>query len=259
MINRRGFLGAGAAIFAARAFAEEWKAPERNEVKGGFDEEAADLKTAEPWQPYSDRKVRVGIAGEGFCSFGSAFGYQNHPNAEVVAVTDLDPERCRLLQERTKAPKTYPSCEEMIRHAAEDKLEAVYIATDAPSHVSLAIMALDHGLHVVSAVPAFFGREQLEYVPKLIDAVKRSGKVYQMNETTAFRQSCYEMRRLYEAGAMGEIVYAEGEYFHCSNLESGLGVGSYKGWRDGVPPMHARSLRNPKRASLRQRPGCGNA
>ena len=238
MISRRGFVGAGTALLAARAFAAEWKAPERNEVKGGFDEEAADLKTAEPWQPYSDRKVRVGIAGEGFCSFGSAFGYQNHPNAEVVAVTDLDPERCRLLQERTKAPKTYPSCEEMIRHAAEDKLEAVYIATDAPSHVSLAIMALDHGLHVVSAVPAFFGREQLEYVPKLIDAVKRSGKVYQMNETTAFRQSCYEMRRLYEAGAMGEVVYAEGEYFHCSNLESGLGVGSYKGWRDGVPPMY---------------------
>ena len=38
MISRRGFVGAGAAIFAARAFAEEWKAPERNEVKGGFDE-----------------------------------------------------------------------------------------------------------------------------------------------------------------------------------------------------------------------------
>ena len=32
------------------------------------------------------------------------------------------PEKCKLLQERVKAQKTYPSCEEMIRHAAEDDL-----------------------------------------------------------------------------------------------------------------------------------------
>ena len=237
-MDRRAFIGAGAAIFAARAFAEEWKAPEKNDVKGGFDEAAADQDCAAPWQQYSDRKVKVGIAGEGFCNFGSAFGYQNHPNVEVVACTDLDPEKRRLLQERTGAKKAYPSCEEMIAHAAEDRLEAVYIATDAPSHARLSILALEHGLHVVCAVPAFLGREQLDMVPKLMEAVRKSGKVYQMNETTAFRQSCYEMRRLYEAGAMGEIVYAEGEYFHCSDLKTGLGVGSYNGWREGIPPMY---------------------
>ena len=81
-MDRRAFIGAGAAIFAARAFAEEWKAPEKNDVKGGFDEAAADQDCAAPWQPYSDRKVKVGIAGEGVCNFGSAFGYQNHPNVK---------------------------------------------------------------------------------------------------------------------------------------------------------------------------------
>ena len=181
---------------------------------------AGELAPAE-WQPFSDKKVRVGIAGEGVCNFGSQFGYQNHPNVEVVAVTDLDPAKCKLLQERTRAPKTYPSCEEMIKNAAADKLEAVYIATDAPSHARLAIMALEHGLHVA-----------------LLDAVKASGKVYHMNETTAFRESCYTMRKLYEAGELGNIVYAEGEYFHCTGLKDGLGVGSYKGWRDCIPPLY---------------------
>lgn len=237
-MNRRNFISATASVFAAQAFASGWKAPEKNEVRGGFDEVASDLDGAQPWEPYSDKKVRVGIAGEGVCSFGSAFGYQNHPNSEVVACTDLNPERCKLLQKRTGAKKTYSSCEDMIKHAAEDKLDMVYIATDAPSHAKLSIMALEHGLHVVCAVPAFLGKEQLELVPKIMDAVKRSGKLYQMNETTAFRQSCYEMRKLYEAGVMGEIVYAEGEYFHCSDLKNGLNVGSYNGWRDGIPPMY---------------------
>jgi len=236
--SRRGFVGAGAAFFAASAGGENWKAPEKSTGRGGFDEVAEAGDGAAPWVPYSDRKVRVGIAGEGVCSFGSKFGYQSHPNSEVVACADVQPDRLKLLQERVKAPKAYRSCEEMIAHAAEDRLEAVYIATDAPSHVKLAILALEHGLHVASAVPALLGTDQLEYVPKLLEAVKRSGKVYQMNETTAFRASCYEMRKLYEAGAMGEIVYSEGEYWHCSDLKSGLGVGSYGDWRKGLPPMY---------------------
>ena len=176
------------------------------------------------------------IAGEGACSFGSAFGDQMHPNVEVVACTDLDANKCRELQKRTGAAKTYPSCEEMIRHAAADKLQAIYVATDAPSHFRLATMALEHGLHVASAVPALFGKEQLDDIPRFLAALKKSGCVYQMNETTAFRPQCFEMRALYEAGAFGEIAYTEGEYFHFS--PENAQIPSYGGWRLGLPPQY---------------------
>jgi len=226
MLSRRGFVGA--ALFAAVGNVA------KGEVIQGFDERDAGKLSKAPWKPFSDRKVRVGIAGEGVCSFGSAFAYQSHPNAEVVACTDLDPKQCALLQQRTRAQKTYPSCEEMIKNAAVDKLEAIYIATDAPSHARLAIMALEHGLHVASAVPAVFGADQLELVPKIVDAAKSSGKLYMMNETTAFRPECFAMRRLFEAGAIGSHVYTEGEYFHFWGTQ---GIPSYKGWRKGLPPQ----------------------
>lgn len=210
----------------------------------GFDEIYAGVLSSKPWVPYSDRKVRVGIAGEGFCSFGSQFGYQVNPNVEVVSCSDLNPERCATLQERVGAKKAYPSCEEMIRHASEDKLEAVYIATDARSHIQLAIMALEHGLNVTTAVPAFLGKDQLEYVPKLVDAVKRSGKLYMMNETTAFRPECYMMRKLYEGGKLGAITYCEGEYFHpgSNDVDAARNLPhdhfSYNAWRWGLPPQY---------------------
>ena len=143
MISRRGFIGAGSALLAVAGCATAGK--KKDEMQG-FEERDAGKLADVKWTPFSDRKVRVGIAGEGVCSFGSQFAYQFHPNAEVVAVTDLDPARCKLLQERTKAKKTYPSCEELIKNAAADKIEALYIATDAPSHARLAIMALEHGL-----------------------------------------------------------------------------------------------------------------
>lgn len=240
-ISRRMFLGAGSAMLAT-AGCSTFSDPDQRKGKKviqGFEETEACASEAKPFVPYSDRRVRVGIAGEGVCSFGSAFAYQSCPNVEVVACAEVQPERLKLLQGRVGAKKAYPSCEEMIRHAAEDKLEAIYIATDAPSHVQLAIMALEHGLHVACAVPAFFGKDQLEFVPKLLDAEKRSGKIYMMNETTAFRPQCYAMRRLFEDGRLGKITYTEGEYFHPSGNDLNAdGTPSFKGWRKGMPPQY---------------------
>ena len=228
----------------------------------GFEETDAGANSSAVWQPFSERRVRVAIAGEGVCSFGSQFGYQQHPNAEVVAVSDLDPDLCLKLQERTGAKNRYPTFEELLKHAEEDRVEAVYIATDAPSHVRLAIMALEHGLHVASAVPAFFGADQLEMVPKLVDAVKASGRLYMMNETTAFRPEGYAMRKLYEAGMLGDVVYTEGEYYHPdgNDLDSVM-CGSFGKWREGRTrtastraSRTSASSRSPARACRRSRP-----
>ena len=94
MISRRSFIGAGSALLAVSGCATAGKS-EKKEVMQGFDEYFAGKLSETEWKPFSDKKVRVGIAGEGVCNFGSAFAYQTHPNVEVVAVTDLDPEKCK--------------------------------------------------------------------------------------------------------------------------------------------------------------------
>ncbi len=211
----------------------------------GFEKDSSNIagkvmpEASGEWVSRSDRRIRVGIAGYGLCKFGASFFYQNHPNVEVVAATDLDPDRCNDLAKAVGAKNTYPSCEEMIR---DTNIEAIYIATDAPSHARLAIMALDHGKHVVCAVPAVFGFEAEEDAEKLFEAVKRSGMKYMMNETSTFHAYAYAHRMQYQAGALGKIIYSEGEYYH-----DGVGsLGSYNskngkidgnGWRRGLAPM----------------------
>jgi hypothetical protein len=243
-ISRKEFIGASGALLATFSGCASSKSsePEKKVRIQGFDEEVAQYLTNDNriWQPFSDKKVRVGIAGEGICDFGSAFGYQDHPNVEVVACAELDSNKLKVLQQRVRAKRAYKSCEDMIKAEAKaGTMDAVYIATDAVSHIRLAIMALEHGMHVTSAVPAFFGKDQLQEIPKLIEAAKRSGKIYMMNETTAFRPQCYAMRKLYKAGYLGEITYSEGEYFHpSSNNLASKGIGSYGGWRTGMPPQY---------------------
>ena len=173
----------------------------------GFEKNETDPNASKNWEPFSDRKIRVGIAGFGFCQFGAQFGFQNHPNVEVVAVTDLIPSRCAALAKACGCKQTYDSCEEMIK---DDRIEAVFVATDAPSHARLSIAALEHGKHVASAVPAVYG--SLEDADRLFEAVKKTGLKYMLFETSYFHENLYAWHQQYKAGLLGKIMFSEGEY-----------------------------------------------
>lgn len=181
------------------------------------------------WVPVSDRKIRVGLVGYGVCKFSAAFGFQNHPNVEVVAVSDLIPERCAELAKVTRCKKTYPSLEELVK---DKTIEAVMISTDAPSHYKHCLEALKYGKHVAVNVPAVFG--SLEDADKLYEAVKKSGLKYMMFETSAFHEDLYAMRQIYNSGGLGKLVYSEGEYYHYMATP----IDSFKGWRIGLPPQY---------------------
>jgi hypothetical protein len=245
-LPRRGFIqgigGAGALLgLAGKSMGAEAPRDADGNIIPGFEKIKEDPNASKGWKDLPNRKVKVGIAGYGLCRFGGAFFYQNHPNVEVVAATDLDPGRCAGLARAVGAKKTYPSCEEMIQKDKE--IEAVYIATDAPTHAKLAIMGLNHGKHVCSAVPAVFGFQAEEEAEELFEAVKKSGLKYAMNETSTFHADLWDKRTQYQAGALGKIIYSEGEYYHDFG-PNGLpgynpknGKIDINGWRRGLPPM----------------------
>src|SRR2546427_3183573 len=225
-VTRRSFfqtMGLGVAALGLELTARGGEQPIQ-----GFEKAAEDPNASKGWQPVSDRKIRVGIVGYGLCKFGAEFGFQNHPNVEVVAVSDLFADRCAGLAKACRCQKTYPSLEELVK---DDRIEAVFVATDAPSHARHCREVLKHGKHVASAVPAVFG--SLEEAQRLYEAVKTSGRKYMMFETSCFHDDLHAMRQIYNAGGVGKLVYSEGEYFHYSPEP----IPSYKDWRVGLPPQ----------------------
>ena len=194
----------------------------------GFEKAPTDPDASKDWQPFSDRRLRMGIVGYGVCRFGAAFSFQDHPNVEIVAVSDLVPEQCAGLAQACRCAKTYPSLEELVK---DDRIEAVFVATDAPSHARHCVEVLKHGKHVASAVPAVFG--SLEEADQLFEAVKRSGLTYMMFETSCYHEDLHAMREIYRAGGLGELVYTEGEYYHFMQEP----IPSFRNWRVGLPPQ----------------------
>lgn len=226
--TRRSFLGGAAATVTGTALG----GPAAGQVIAGFDQTATEVDKTTPWQPLGDRKVRVGLVGYGYCKFAAAFGFQDHPNVEVVAVSDLFPDRRAALAQHVKCSKEYPSLEEMVK---DDRIEAIFVATDAPSHARHCIEALNHGKHVCTAVPAFRG--DIEDAERLLECVKKNkGLVYSMFETSIFHDDLYAMEKLYAAGVFGRIVYSEGEYCHPRSIGA-PSLPSYKDWRKHGAPM----------------------
>ncbi len=225
-LQSTGFASLGAVVAGSILGAAEIKSP------GATILGEAGVKTAErpkgAWEPVSDRKLRVGIVGFGVCQFGAAFGFQDHPNVTVVAVSDLFPDRCAGLAKACRCEKTYPSLEELVK---DDSLEAVFVATDAPSHAQHCIEVLKHGKHVACAVPAVWG--SLDDAHQLYETVKASGRKYMMFETSAFHADCHAMRQIYRAGGFGKLIYSEGEYFHYLPTV----YPSFRDWRAGSVPL----------------------
>ncbi len=225
-IRRRDFLKTAA--FSTMAAGLSRHAVAQNPDIAGFDDTESTVQADTVWEPVSDRKIRVGIVGYGVCKFGAAFGFQDHPNVDIIAVSDLIPERCEGLARACRCEKTYPSLEELVK---DDDIEAVFVATDAPSHAQHCIDVMNHGKHVATAVPAVFG--SLDDAERVFEKVKSTGLTYMMFETSYYHNECYAMRALYEAGAFGKMVYSEGEYYHYASEP----IDSFKGWRIGTPPQ----------------------
>ena len=226
--SRRSFLQLMGLGTAALGIPSMGRSDEQDPVIAGFEKEPTSPEASRGWQPVSDRKIRVGIVGYGVCRFGAAFGFQDHPNVEVAAVSDLFPERCAELAKVCRCERTYPSLEELIK---DDSLEAVFVATDAPSHGRHCMEALRHGKHVACAVPAVFG--SLEEAEQLYEVYAASGRQYMMFETSYFHADLHAMRVIYQAGRFGQLVYSEGEYYHYAADP----IPSYLDWRVGTPPQ----------------------
>jgi len=226
IVPRRSFLQALGLISAGLGL----RLPSRVQAQAvpGFERQPLDASASEGWKPVSDRKIRVGIVGYGFCKFGAEFGFQDHPNVEVVAVSDLFPDRCQRLAKACRCSQTYPSLEKLVE---DNRIEAVFVATDAASHARHCIEVLKRDKHVASAVPAVLG--SLEDAQKLFESVRSSGRKYMMFETSCFHEDLHAMRRIYQAGGLGKLVYSEGEYFHYMPEP----LPSYQDWRVGLPPQ----------------------
>lgn len=132
--------------------------------------------------------------------------------ARITALCDKDPERLNNALSNCPAgrwaPKTFSDAEEFF---ASGLFDAVFLCNYFPEHAKYAIKALDRGIHVFSETMA---AATMADAVNLCRAAERSGAVYMMAENYPYTRGCFELKRVYEEGKLGKVMFAEGEYVH---------------------------------------------
>jgi predicted dehydrogenase len=153
----------------------------------------------------------IGVVGLG--QFGGHFAhlFKLHPGVSEVYAVDERPERAAAAVEQWGLDGTVGSFAELL---ASD-VDAVAIFTQRWTHGPLVVRALRAGKHVYSAVPMAVSEEEIALI---IDAVRETGRVYAMGETSYYNPATVYARGQHAAGSFGRVFYAEGDYVHDMDL-----------------------------------------
>src|SRR3954452_8287620 len=143
-------------------------------------------------------KVRVAIVGLGF---GAEFIpiFQAHPDAEMYAICQRNRENLERVGEQFGVAKRYADYAELLK---DPNVDAVHINSPIPDHAAMSIAALKAGKHVACTVPMGVSIEECR---QIVDAQRKSGKVYMMMETVVYSREYLFAKDLYDRGALGRI------------------------------------------------------
>ena len=153
----------------------------------------------------------IGVVGVG--QFGAQFAhlFNLHPGVSSVYAVDDVAERAAAAVDRFSLAGVVPSFEDLL---ASD-VDAVAIFTQRWTHGPLVEQALRAGKHVYSAVPMAIAEDE---IGRIIDAVRETGLVYMMGETSYYNPATVYARGQHAAGKFGRVFYSEGDYVHDMDL-----------------------------------------
>lgn len=179
------------------------------------------------------KEIKLGFFGAG--RSGAYIGAAKMiDNVKIAAVCDFNPNRLEGVKRIcTEDTKYYSDFDTFLEEA---DMDAVVLCNFFDEHAPYAIRCMEKGLDVLSETQAI--NTMAEGVA-LCRTVEKTGRTYMLSENYPFMCANLELKRLYEEGTLGEVIYAEGEYVHPMNKRdmTGIAPGWYH-WRNWIPSTY---------------------
>ena len=150
--------------------------------------------------------IRGAIIGLGKMGLSHTAIIGAHPDAELAAVCDTSSLILSAFKKFSQV-KTYTDYHKLFD---EEKLDFVVIATPTRFHYPIVKAALDRGIHTFCEKPFSLTVKEGEELVKLAE---QNGLVNQVGYHNHFIGTFRELRRLIQAGVIGELVHFTGEAY----------------------------------------------
>ena len=162
--------------------------------------------------------VKVGIIGVGGTIGSTTAILAAEPEVQLVALADPDPTRRKRVLEGIKGVRVFDDYRQMFDACA---LDAVCIGLPTWMHAPVSQEAIARGMHVLCEKPP--SNDAAELIP-VTQLAENSGLTYMFVRQSRFTSQLMEGRRLVEAGALGDVYYAETRWIRTRWC-------SARGWR----------------------------
>lgn len=145
--------------------------------------------------------LNIGVIGYGYWGPNLVRNFNECEASNVVAVSDLNPQRLSLVSNRYPTIETTPEHQRLFE---DSRIDAIAIATPVATHFDLAMAALRADKHVFVEKPltqtSAEGRE-------LVAEAERRGLVLMVDHTFIYTGAVRKMRELVEGGELGDVYY----------------------------------------------------
>lgn len=145
--------------------------------------------------------IGVGVIGYGYWGPNLVRNFAEVEGAQVVAVSDLRPERLALAKSRYPYIETTTAATDVI---SNPRVDAVVIATPVSTHFELAHQALRAGKHVLVEKPLTATSEEAE---RLIEEANRRRLILMVDHTFVYTGAVRKIRELVSSGVLGQLYY----------------------------------------------------
>jgi predicted dehydrogenase len=159
-------------------------------------------------------KLRVGVAGLGYWGGNVARNFEALPGCELAWCCDLDPARGEPQSGAFPRARFTADLERML---ADERLDAVAVATPVPTHATVAERALEAGKHCFVEKPLACDGASAERLAALAD---ERGLTLMVGHLLAYHPALVELKRLCDAGELGETRYIYSQRLNLGRLRA---------------------------------------
>lgn len=161
------------------------------------------------------KKLRIGMIGAGNIANTHIDSYKTLPNAEVVALCDIDEARLKKTAEKYGITKTYTSVADMLKN---EQLDAADVCVWNCNHAKCAIEALNAGLHVLCEKPMAYSAKEAE---EMLDAANKNNKLLMIGFVMRFSNEAAISKDFIDGNYLGEIYHSKATYLRQHGAPGG--------------------------------------
>lgn len=151
--------------------------------------------------------IRVGIVGVGQIGKQHVQNHTENPNAEIVAVADINETEANQVAEQYGIPNVYTSFREMVQR---DDIQAVDVCLHNNFHAPVTIAALEAGKHAHSEKPMAGAYKDAE---NMLNAANAAGLNLHVTLRNIFSSEIKAAKSLIDTGALGNVYHARSTGF----------------------------------------------